>query len=204
MIKTKKYRVIKKLKKIGFKNFELLSENEVPLDMESDFQYMIDVLPFRLEIEDEQYYKCTISDEIPRTSFNDLEDFYRSKKEMEQLNQKKIRLIYKMAYYYELREIIVYISFRGINFTRNAAAEERQDFYMSIDPMYAMQNLKKFLTLVRKTMYTSSIHFCFTNGVTVEFDFRELYTGILCNKNISNEIIENISILSNSEGLFLI
>ena len=193
MIREEKEFLTKKLKRKGFKNFNLLCENELPIDIESGFQYMIDVLPYRLEIENEKYYSSTVNNEIPRTSFNDLEDFYYLKKEMNNLNSKKIRILYKMAYYYELQSIVVYASLKGIG----------SAYYMSIDPMSVMKNIRKFLALVRRTMHTSSFSFHFIDGVTIVLDLTEIYTGIYCNENVNEEIIGNISTLVNSEGLFL-
>ena len=198
MIREEKELLTKKLKRKGFKNFKLLCENELPIDIESEFQYIIDVLPYRLEIENEKYYSSTVNNEIPRTSFNDLEDFYYSKKEMNNLNSKKIRILYKMAYYYELQSIVVYASLKGIG-----SAKGSKDYYMSIEPMCVMKNIKKFLALVRRTMHTSSFSFHFTDGVTIVLDLTEIYTGIYCNENVNEEIIGNIFALVNSEGLFL-
>lgn len=182
------------MKRKGFQSFRLLNENELPIDMKADFQYMIDVLPYRLEIENEKYHSSTVNDEIPRTSFNDPEDFYCSKKEIDNLNSKKIRILYKIAYCYQLQEILIYTS-------HISSAKESEDYYISIEPMRAMKNIRKFLALVRRTMHTSSFHF--TDGMTIVLDLSEIYTGIYMNENVNKEIIENISALVNSEGLFL-
>lgn len=199
----KKYYVNKFLNEVGFKDFDILLENELPFKIDDDFNYIIDVLPYRINIEKEHYYIETVNDEIPRTSFNNLEDFYNLSYNKKKLEEKWIILLLKMAYYYKLKNVIIYISPKNKLFKNDIS--EGIELYMSLKPINVMKNLIEFFKFVSQEMYSSSYYFYFDNGLYVEFLLDEIFLGIHCPDNLyKNNILENLKILSSSEGLFLI
>lgn len=203
LIAKEKYYVSNFLNKIGFKDFELLFENELPFKIDDDFNYIIDVLPYRVDIEKENYYIETIDNEIPRTSFNDLEDFYNLSYNKKKLEEKWIALLLKIAYYYKLKNIIIYISPKNKLFQNDIS--EKVELYMSLNPINIMKNISKFLKFLSQEMYSSCYYFYFDNGLCIEFLLDEIFLGIhYPNDLYKSNVVENLKILSSSEGLFLI
>lgn len=195
-----------RLRKIGFQYFEVVEENsEYVKELEHlELKYLIDILPFRLQIEKEQFYEETLQDEIPRTSFNDLENFY-CKKEQDRLLQKKwISIILKFSYYFKLKNIYLF----GLGVHKDKKIQKLYDdegFHLKYKPLHVMNQLERFISFGRKELKRSSFVFEFENQVEIHIFCDELFMGIYSKnkKEIEPNIVKILEILVQSEGLFL-
>lgn len=202
----KEVRLEQFLRKIGFHDFEIVDKNsefEEELD-NLELKYIIDMLPFRLEIKEEQFYEETLQDEIPRTSFNDLEDFY-CKKDQNQLLQKKwMSIILKFSYYFKLKDIYLY----GLGVRRDKDIQKLYDdrgFCLKYRPIYVMNKLERFISFGMKMLNGVVFVFEFENQVEIHIFDDELFMGIYSKdkKEIEPNMVKILEILVQSEGLFL-
>lgn len=195
-----------RLRKIGFKDFEIVDENsEFEEELEHlELKYLIDILPFRLQIEKEQFYEETLQDEIPKTSFNDLENFY-CKKEQDRLLQKKwISILLKFSYYFKLKNIYLF----GLGVHKDKKIQKLYDdegFYLKYKPIHVMNQLEHFISFGKKELKRSSFVFEFENQVEIHIFCDELFMGIYSKdkKEIESNMVKILEMLVQSEGLFL-
>ena len=181
-----------KLLNLGFSDFESIEEAE---NKEYDFNYIIDIVPFRLKINEEHFYENS-----SKSSFNTIEDFYSNELNYKILKNKWFSLLFKLSYYYKLRKIYVY----GLSSPEDECIENLTDsigFYLVYSPLLIMENLEKFITFSSNKLNNAYYLFEFDN-FTIHLFLDELFLALNFSAN-EEEVINNIKLLVKSEGLFL-
>lgn len=181
-----------KLLNLGFYNFENL---ENPQNKEFKFDYMIDIVPFRLKIEEEHFYENSFE-----TSFNTMENFYFNELNYTNLKNRWFSLLFKLSYYFKLKKIYMY----GLSSFEDESIEQLTDgigFYLVYKPIFIMQNLEKFIEFSSNKL--SNIYYLFEfENFTIHLFLDELFLGLDFLKS-KTELIDHIELLIKSEGLFL-
>lgn len=181
-----------KLLNLGFSDFENIENAE---NKECKFNYIIDILPFRLKIEEEHFYENS-----SKSSFNTLEDFYCSELNYKNLLNRWFSLILKLSYYYKLSKIYVY----GLSSSQDDSIENLTDgkgFYLEYKPIFIMQDLERFIDFSSNKL--NNIYYLFEfDDFTIHLFLEELFLGLNFLKD-KNKLIDNIELLVKSEGLFL-
>lgn len=181
-----------KLLNLGFSDFESIEEAE---NKEYDFNYIIDIVPFRLKINEEHFYENS-----SKSSFNTIEDFYSNELNYKILKNKWFSLLFKLSYYYKLRKIYVY----GLSSPEDESIENLTDsigFYLVYSPVFIMENLENFITFSSNKLNNAYYSFEFDN-FTIHLFLDELFLALNFSAN-EEEVINNIELLVKSEGLFL-
>lgn len=181
-----------KLLNLGFSNFESIEEAE---NKEYDFNYIIDIVPLRLKINEEHFYENS-----SKSSFNTMEDFYSNELNYKILKNKWFSLLFKLSYYYKLKKIYVY----GLSSPEDESIENLTDsigFYLVYSPLLIMENLEKFITFSSNKLNNAYYLFEFDN-FTIHLFLDELFLALNFSVN-EEEVIDNIELLVKSEGLFL-
>lgn len=181
-----------KLLNLGFSDFESIEE---PENKEYDFNYIIDIVPFRLKNNEEHFYENS-----SKSSFNTIEDFYSNELNYRILKNKWFSLLFKLSYYYKLKKIYVY----GLSSPEDESIENLTDsvgFYLVYSPEFIMENLEKFITFSSNKLNNAYYLFEFDN-FTIHLFLDELFLALNFSAN-EEEVINNIELLVKSEGLFL-
>ena len=181
-----------KLLNLGFSDFESI---EVPENKEYDFNYIVDIVPFRLKINEEHCYENS-----SKSSFNTIEDFYSNELNYKILKNKWFSLLFKLSYYYKLRKIYVY----GLSSPEDESIENLTDsigFYLVYSPVFIMENLENFITFSSNKLNNAYYSFEFDN-FTIHLFLDELFLALNFSAN-EEEVINNIELLVKSEVLFL-
>lgn len=199
-------RIIKELKMIGLHHFELLSlEEEQALGFgdETFFDYLVDCLPYRIKIANEHYHEETRKYPIPRTSFNDLEDFLYRIDNFSVLVRKWYTILMKLAYYFKLDSVYLYCG--GVMDNKELLKVAGEDgVILRYRPMEVMSRLEEFVESMNEEFRHTDFTFDFENGMRITLDKEDFFMGVNFRKpgKVETKDMELIQKLIESEGLF--
>lgn len=190
------------LKDIGFKHFEII--NDTSKFEDTTIEYIIDILPFRLKISDENFYDETLKNEIPKTSFNDIENFYFKKNNFKNLKIKWYSILIKFAYYYKLKTVYLYAR-SSDKYPEIQKYCDYSGVFLEFRPINIMGNLERFVDFVSSNLDAFYFIFEFENKIVFNMFPDELFLSIyfLNNVSIEEHTINILEMLVKSENLFL-